>query len=78
MALTDTQSSSKGYSVNTQENSFLGKRGIAHTILRPSGKVEIEHQIYDAFTQGDFIEKGEAIEVISTEGVTLKVKRIQA
>ncbi len=77
MALTDTQSSSKGYSVNTQENSFLGKRGIAHTILRPSGKVEIEHQIYDAFTQGDFIEKGEAIEVISTEGVTLKVKRIQ-
>jgi membrane-bound serine protease (ClpP class) len=78
MALTDTQSSSKGYSVNTQENSFLGKRGIAHTILRPSGKVEIEHQIYDAFTQGDFIEKGEAIEVISTEGLTLKVKRIQA
>jgi len=76
MALTDTQSSARGYSVNTQENSFLGKQGVAHTILRPSGKVLIDQQVYDAFTQGDFIEKGEAIEVISTEGVTLKVKRI--
>jgi membrane-bound serine protease (ClpP class) len=76
MALTDTQSSARGYSVNTEENSFLGKQGVAHTILRPSGKVLIDQQVYDAFTQGDFIEKGEAIEVISTEGVTLKVKRI--
>ena len=76
MTLTDTQSSSKGYSVNTQETSILGKQGIAHTILRPSGKVLIDQQVYDAFTQGDFIEKGEPIEVISTEGVTLKVKRI--
>jgi membrane-bound serine protease (ClpP class) len=76
MTLTDTQSSSKGYSVNTQETSILGKQGIAHTILRPSGKVLIDQQVFDAFTQGDFIEKGENVEVISTEGVTLKVKRI--
>lgn len=77
LSLTDTQSSAKGYSVNTQVISPLGKQGIAHTVLRPSGKVLIDQQVFDAFTQGDFIEKGEAVEVISTEGVTLKVKRIQ-
>jgi membrane-bound serine protease (ClpP class) len=77
LSLTDTQSSAKGYSVNTQVVSPLGKQGIAHTVLRPSGKVLIDQQVFDAFTQGDFIEKGEAVEVISTEGVTLKVKRIQ-
>lgn len=76
LSLTDTQSSAKGYSVNTQVVSPLGKQGIAHTVLRPSGKVLIDQQVFDAFTQGDFIEKGEAVEVISTEGVTLKVKRI--
>jgi membrane-bound serine protease (ClpP class) len=38
--------------------------------------VIIDEQIYDAFTRGDFIEKGESIEVIGTEGVTLKVKKV--
>jgi membrane-bound serine protease (ClpP class) len=76
MTLTETQSSSKGYTVNTQENSLIGKQGNTHTVLRPSGKVVIDQLVYDAFTQGDYNEKGERIEVISTEGVTLKVKRI--
>jgi membrane-bound serine protease (ClpP class) len=53
-----------------------GKRGTAHTVLRPSGRVMIEDQIYDAFTRGEYIERGEQVEVISTEGVTLKVKKI--
>ncbi|MDZ7646030.1 MAG: NfeD family protein [Cytophagales bacterium] len=48
---------------------YLGKVGKAHTILRPSGKVLIEDEIYDAFTRGDFVEQGDSIEVIGTEGV---------
>jgi membrane-bound serine protease (ClpP class) len=76
IALADTQDSSKGYSVNSNSGMLNGKRGVAHTILRPSGKIMIENQMYDAFTRGEFIERGEAIEVISTEGVTLKVKKI--
>ncbi len=76
MALTDTQESTQGFSVNTTTMGMSGKTGIAHTILRPSGKVSIDEQVYDAFTRGEFIEKGEAIEVIGTEGVTLRVKKI--
>jgi membrane-bound serine protease (ClpP class) len=76
IALTDTQEKSQGYTVNSQSNLLVGKKGTAYTVLRPSGKVLIDEQIYDAFTRGEFVEKGNAIEVIGTEGVTLKVKQV--
>lgn len=75
IALTEMQESSQGYSVNSQAQVLNGKKGMAHTVLRPSGKVMIDGQIYDAFTRGEFIEKGTEIEVVGTEGVTLKVKQ---
>ena len=74
----DTQESNQGYSVNTSNPSLLGKSGIAHTVLRPSGKVFIDEQVYDAFTRGESVEKGESIEVIGTEGVTLRVKKVNS
>ena len=76
LALTDTQQSSKGFSVNTSNPTMLAKTGIAHTVLRPSGKVFIDEQVYDAFTRGEYVEKGDAIEVIGTEGVTLRVRKV--
>jgi membrane-bound serine protease (ClpP class) len=36
--------------------------------------VNINNKIYDAFTRGDYIEKGQAIEVVEVEGSTLKVR----
>ena len=78
IALIDTQESSKGYTVNTFTKSMNGKTGTAYTVLRPSGKVMIDDQLFDAFTRGDYVEKGDAIIVIESEGVTLKVKRAQA
>lgn len=77
ITLNDTQEVKDGYSVNTFNANLIGQKGKAYTILRPSGKVIINEQIYDAFTRGDYVEKDEAIEVIGAEGVTLKVKRIQ-
>jgi membrane-bound serine protease (ClpP class) len=77
ITLTDTQDKSLGYTVNTLSDALMGQKGIAYTVLRPGGKVIIDDQIYDAFTRGDYVEKGEAIEVIGNEGITLKVKRIE-
>jgi membrane-bound serine protease (ClpP class) len=75
MALTDQQESSRGFSVNTSTIDMLGKKGISHTVLRPSGKVFIDEIVYDAFTRGEYVEKGESIEVVGIEGVTLRVKK---
>jgi membrane-bound serine protease (ClpP class) len=74
VALTNTQNSSEGYTSNILKGSMLGKKGVTHTVLRPSGKILIGETIYDAYTRGDFIERGQIVEVISDEGGTLKVK----
>ncbi len=76
LALVDTQNSAEGYTVNAQAAAMIGKRGTAHTVLRPSGKVLINGEIFDAVTRGEYVEPGENIEVISTESVTLKVKKV--
>jgi len=77
IALNDTQEKSQGYTVNTLSDTLLGKKGVAYTVLRPGGKVLIDEQIYDAFTRGDYVEKGDAIEVIGNEGITLKVRKLE-
>lgn len=74
VALTDTQDSARGFTSNPILESLAGKSGIAQTVLRPSGKVLIDGKLYDAYTRGDYIEKGQPIEVISDEGPSLKVK----
>jgi membrane-bound serine protease (ClpP class) len=77
IALNDTQQKSEGYTVNTLSDTLIGKKGTAYTVLRPGGKVVIDEQIYDAFTRGDYVERGESIEVIGNEGITLKVKKAE-
>jgi membrane-bound serine protease (ClpP class) len=75
VALVETQDRKKGYTSSfVAHEELVGKTGIAQTVLRPSGKVQIEGKLYDAYTRGDFIEKGQPIEVISDEGPALKVK----
>lgn len=76
IALTDTQNRSEGYVSFQVAESLLGRRGTAETVLRPSGKVIIDGKMYDAYTRGDYIQKGETVEVISEEGPSLKVKLV--
>ena len=78
VALTDTQDSTKGYTSNFVQDSLKGKKGIAQTVLRPSGKVLIDGNVYDAFTRGEYIDKGTAIEVVDHETTSLKVKQVTA
>ena len=76
IALQGVQDSSEGYSANYRAESLVGKEGIAYTILRPSGRIEIDDELYDAYTRGEYIEKGSKIKVVSQEGSSLKVKVI--
>jgi len=76
IALTDTQQSSAGYNSSFNPKDMKGKKGITETVLRPSGKVLIEGQLYDAFTRGEYVDKGQAVEVLSETGSSLQVKPI--
>ena len=53
--------------METQQLSLVGEVGIAHTVLRPSGKVKINEKLYDAVSQYGFIEKGSQVKVTRYE-----------
>lgn len=71
------QDSKKGYTANYRPVSFVGKEGTAYTVLRPSGKVLIEGEIYDAYTRGDYVTQGSKIVVVDDRGSGLKVKLME-
>jgi membrane-bound serine protease (ClpP class) len=50
-----------------------GKRGVAITTLRPSGKISIDGQNYDALSESGMIDKGTRIVVIRVETAQLYV-----
>ena len=75
IALEETQESSKGFISKKYSEELIGVKGKSFSVLRPSGKVIINEKIYDASTNGEFIEKNKNVEVISNEGSSLKVKK---
>ncbi len=77
LILDSTQDSEEGFVVNAVELSpLVGKEAVTHTILRPSGKVSVDNDIYDACCEESFIDKGEKVVIIKHEAGQLYVKKI--
>ncbi len=75
IALTETQQKEDGFtSADLSENQLVGLEGTAYTVLRPSGKVEIGKEIYDAKSENGFIEKGSKVIVVRFETGQLYVE----
>lgn len=56
---------------------YIGYSGIAYTTLRPAGTVVLEDGTrLDVVTAGEFITKGERIEVIAVEGIRIIVRAV--
>lgn len=56
---------------------LIGKTGRAATVLRLSGKVEIEGELYDGVSESGFIEKGTAVKVTRFENAQVYVVSIR-
>lgn len=56
--------------------SLIGKEGIAFTVLRPSGKVMIENELYDGVSDLGFIEKGTKVKVVRFENAQVYVETL--
>jgi len=59
----------------SQMKRTIGKTGKAITILRPSGKVEIDGEMYDAISEVGFLDSGVKIKVVGDEAGQLYVVR---
>jgi len=75
MVLATEMTAAAGYSAAI-ELPAAGEKGVASTLLRPSGKVKIGDHLYTASSESGFIEAGAAIEVIGVNGGSLVVRGI--
>ncbi|MDR0995236.1 MAG: nodulation protein NfeD [Tannerella sp.] len=52
---------------------LAGSYGVAATVLRPSGKVRVGDEVYDAVSESGFIEKGRKVKILRTENAQIYV-----
>ncbi len=79
LALNTEQNSSEGYTAaNLQLKNLIGSEGLTATILRPSGKVIIHGEYYDATVETGYIEKGQKIIVTKYENMQLFVRMMES
>jgi len=68
IALIKTLDNQSGYiGVPVEYKELKGKTGVATTVLRLSGKVQVDGKYYDAVSEDGFIEKGSKVKVIRYE-----------
>lgn len=68
IALIKTLDNQSGYiGVPVEYKELKGKTGVATTVLRLSGKVQVDGKYYDAVSEDGFIEKGTKVKVIRYE-----------
>ena len=60
----------------TGKEGMIGKTGVAETEINPEGKVFVEGEIWDAYSDTP-IKKGEKVKITSVEGLKLKVAKAQ-
>jgi membrane-bound serine protease (ClpP class) len=78
LALETVESAAEGYTTSDSKyREMVGMTGIAHTILRPAGKVMIGEDMYDATAITGYIEKGDEIEVVRYETMQLFVRKVE-
>ncbi|PPL02404.1 NfeD family protein [Parapedobacter indicus] len=75
LVLQDEQRSEEGYTSSRRNTELVSKEGVAKTVLRPSGKVEIDGKWYDAVALDGFIDIGEDIYVEKHENYNLFVRK---
>ena len=63
-----------GGGVDPETHGLVGKIGTAMTVLRPSGKILIDNEMYDAVSNQGFIENGKNVKVVKFENMQLYVE----
>jgi membrane-bound serine protease (ClpP class) len=78
LALATTQDKAQGYTSATKSYEIMmGREGIAKSVLRPAGKIEIDDEVYDATAEAGFIEKGSRIKVVNYINAQLFVRKVK-
>ncbi|AME09258.1 MULTISPECIES: NfeD family protein [Gemella] len=75
LVLKDAITTKDGYVAMESRAELLGKSLVAYTDLRPAGTAVLNDEKFDVVTDGDFIKKGDIIEVTHVEGMRIVVRK---
>lgn len=79
LALDKIQDKAEGYtSADATYSGMVGKEGEAFTVLRPSGKIIIGIDVYDATAVSGFIDKGSKVKVVDYQTTQLFVMKTES
>ena len=76
LVLKDATSNSEGYVASAEKTVKIGDTGVAATHLRPAGKAEFGYLTLDVVANGEFIERGTHLIVISVDANRILVKEL--
>lgn len=77
LVLQDEQRSVEGYTSSRLLADLVGREALAKTVLRPSGKIEIDGKWYDAVALDGYVELGEQVTVVKHENYNLFVRKTE-
>ncbi len=76
LILRDTEDDESGYRSSEDTGVFLGREGVATTILRPTGMAEFDGVKLNVMTDGEFVQPGARVKIIRAEGSRIVVQMI--
>jgi len=77
LVLKESETVDQGF-VGTEDMAYLmGKTGVIVTVCRPVGNADFNGVKLEVVTKGEFIEKGETVEVVEIEGNRVVVKPVK-
>jgi membrane-bound serine protease (ClpP class) len=56
---------------------FIGKTGVATTVLAPSGTIEVEGRLLEAISLDGFVERGVAVTIVEAGAGRVTVRRLR-
>lgn len=76
IVLSDTESNEAGYRSSEDMQVFLGKEGVATTVLRPTGMAEFDDVKLNVVSDGEYIQAGTRVQIVRVEGSRILVRTI--
>lgn len=76
MVLNESENSQAGFSSSRDYSSYLGREGIVVSLLRPAGMMMIDGEQIDVVSEGQYIEPGTKVKVVSINGSRIVVRSV--
>ncbi len=77
LVLENSQTTQAGYTSSSDYSILLGKVGTVVTLLRPAGVIEIDGKHVDVVSEGQYLQPGTMVKVVSVSGSRIVVQPVK-